>query len=105
VGDPSELDSRSVSYVRIEVSVCFRRCIAFWRKTRLEFWRRTTLVNYRPIGSGAGLDEFKKTLLGFAASDAPLSDEDLRQMVPVVQIPVTAGPVCAIYNVPGVKRH
>jgi phosphate transport system substrate-binding protein len=61
-----------------------------------------TLVNYRPIGSGAGLDEFKKTLLGFAASDAPLSDEDLRQMFPVVQIPVTAGPVCAIYNLPGV---
>jgi phosphate transport system substrate-binding protein len=62
----------------------------------------STLVNYRPIGSGAGLDEFKKTILGFAASDAPLNDEDLRQIFPVVQIPVTAGPVCAIYNVAGV---
>jgi hypothetical protein len=28
-----ELDSRSVLYVRIEVSVRFRRWIAFWRKT------------------------------------------------------------------------
>jgi len=60
-----------------------------------------TLINYRPIGSGAGLEEFKKTLLGFAASDAPLNDQDIRQMFPVIQIPVTAGPVCAIYNVPG----
>jgi phosphate transport system substrate-binding protein len=60
------------------------------------------LINYRPIGSGAGLDEFKKTLLGFAASDAPLSDEQIRDIFPVIQIPVTAGPVCAIYNVPGV---
>jgi ABC-type phosphate transport system substrate-binding protein len=65
----------------------------------------STLVNYRPIGSGAGLEEFKKTFLGFAASDAPLSDEDLRQLFPVIQIPVTAGPVCAIYNVPGVTTH
>jgi phosphate transport system substrate-binding protein len=61
-----------------------------------------TLINYRPIGSGAGLDEFKKTLLGFAASDAPLSDDEIRNIFPVIQIPVTAGPVCAIYNVPGV---
>jgi phosphate transport system substrate-binding protein len=62
----------------------------------------TTLINYRTIGSGAGLDAFKKSLLGFAASDAPLSDEEIRNIFPVIQIPVTAGPVCAIYNVPGV---
>jgi phosphate transport system substrate-binding protein len=61
-----------------------------------------TMVNYRPIGSGAGIAELKKTLLGMAASDAPLSDEEIRQMYPVIQVPVTAGPVCAIYNVPGV---
>lgn len=61
----------------------------------------STIVNYRPIGSAAGLDELKKNLLGFAASDAPLSDDEIRQMYPVVQVPVTAGPVCAIYNLPG----
>ena len=59
-----------------------------------------TMVNYRPIGSGAGIAELKKTLLGMAASDAPLSDEEIRQMYPVIQVPVTAGAVCAIYNVP-----
>ena len=62
----------------------------------------STLVNYRPIGSGAGLAEMKKGLLAFAASDAPLSDDEIRQMYPVIQVPVTAGPVCAIYNIPGV---
>lgn len=60
------------------------------------------VINYRPIGSGAGLGELKKSLLGMAASDAPLSDEEIQKMYPIIQVPVTAGPVCAIYNVPGV---
>jgi phosphate transport system substrate-binding protein len=63
----------------------------------------STLVNYRPIGSGAGITELKKNLLGLAASDAPLSDEQMKDMAAVVQVPVTAGPVCAIYNVSDVK--
>lgn len=32
------------------------------------------LVNYRAIGSGWGIDELKKCITEFAASDAPLSD-------------------------------
>src|SRR6516165_7512216 len=31
-----------------------------------------TQVNYRPIGSGAGIDELKQGTLEIAASDAPL---------------------------------
>lgn len=61
------------------------------------------LINYRPIGSGAGLEELKQGLLEFAASDTPLTDEQLKGMAPVIQLPVTAGPVCAVYNVPDVK--
>ena len=63
----------------------------------------STLINYRPIGSGAGLSELNKGLLELAASDAPLTDNQMSQMFPVIQIPATAGPVCAIYNVPDVK--
>ena len=62
-----------------------------------------TLINYRPIGSGAGLDLLKQSTLEIAASDAPLSDEQLKEMVPVIQVPVTAGAVCAVYNLPDVK--
>jgi phosphate transport system substrate-binding protein len=61
------------------------------------------LINYRPIGSGAGLEELKQGLLEFAASDTPLTDAQLKDMAPVIQLPVTAGPVCAVYNVPDVK--
>lgn len=60
-------------------------------------------VNYRSIGSGGGIDEFGKQITEFGASDAPLSDPQVAEMFPTVQIPVTAGPVCVIYNLPGLK--
>lgn len=62
------------------------------------------LINYRAIGSGGGVAEFKKGLLGFAASDAPLSDDEIKELPPTVQIPGTAGPVCIIYNLPGLQK-
>jgi phosphate transport system substrate-binding protein len=58
-------------------------------------------VNYRPIGSGAGIEEMKKGFLGFGASDAPLSDDQMKAIAPMLQIPASAGPVCIIYNLPG----
>lgn len=60
-------------------------------------------INYRPIGSGGGIDEFRQQLTEFAASDAPLGDTQVAEMIPLVQIPVTAGPVCVIYNLPNLK--
>ncbi len=60
-------------------------------------------VNYRAEGSGAGIDEIKKSMTEFAASDAPLSDADLKSMPAILQVPVTAGPVCVIYNLPQLK--
>lgn len=61
-------------------------------------------VKYRPIGSGGGIDEFKKGWLDFGASDAPLSDADIKTMSPTIQVPGTAGPVCIIYNLPGLEH-
>ena len=61
-----------------------------------------TLISYRPSGSAAGLAELRQGSLSLAASDAPLSDDQISQMFPVIQVPVTAGSVCAIYNVSGV---
>ena len=60
-------------------------------------------VNYRAEGSGAGIREIKQSITEFAASDAPLSDEELKDVPPVLQVPVTAGPVCVIYNLPQLK--
>ncbi len=60
-------------------------------------------VNYRPIGSGAGIEEMKKGFLQFGVSDAPLSDDQVRQIAPMIQVPASAGPVCIIYNLPSLS--
>lgn len=60
-------------------------------------------INYRAIGSGAGIEEFKKGYLSFGASDAALTDDELQNMSSLVQIPVSAGPVCITYNLPNLK--
>jgi phosphate transport system substrate-binding protein len=60
-------------------------------------------VNYRPTGSGAGIDNLRHGYGAFAASDAPLVDNQLTGLPNIVQIPVTAGPVCIAYNLPGLK--
>lgn len=61
-------------------------------------------INYQSIGSGGGIQQLKKGLVDFGASDAALDDAQLKEMPPVVQIPETAGPVCITYNVPNLKQ-
>ena len=62
-----------------------------------------TQVNYRAIGSSAGLTELRQHTTEMAASEAPLSDEQLKNMPAAVQLPVAAGPVVAVYNLPMLK--
>jgi len=71
-----------------------------------EFQRSHTTVqiNYQSIGSGGGIQQVKSGTVDFGASDAPLSDQDLAQMTPVIQIPESAGPVCVTYNLDGLQK-
>jgi phosphate transport system substrate-binding protein len=57
-------------------------------------------INYQSIGSGGGIQQLKKGLVDFGASDAALDDQQLKDMPPLVQIPESAGPVCITYNLP-----
>jgi phosphate transport system substrate-binding protein len=60
-------------------------------------------INYQSIGSGGGIQQLKKGLIDFGASDAALNDEQLKEMPPLLQIPESAGPVCITYNLPELK--
>jgi phosphate transport system substrate-binding protein len=60
-------------------------------------------INYQSIGSGGGIQQLKKGLVDFGASDAALDDQQLQEMPPVVQIPESTGPVCITYNLPELK--
>jgi phosphate transport system substrate-binding protein len=63
----------------------------------------TVQINFRAIGSGAGIEEFKKGYLSFGASDAPLNDEQIKEVSSLVQVPESAGPVCIVYNLPNLS--
>lgn len=61
-------------------------------------------INYQSIGSGGGIQQVKAGTVDFGASDAALTDDQLKAMKPVIQIPETAGPVCITYNLPELKQ-
>ena len=62
-------------------------------------------INYASIGSGAGIKQLKSNTVDFGATDVPLDDKAIKEMpTEVAQIPVTAGAVAVVYNVPGVDN-
>ncbi len=61
-------------------------------------------VNYQSIGSGGGIQQVKNGTVDFGASDAALSDDQLKTMPPIIQVPEAAGPVCITYNLPELKQ-
>jgi phosphate transport system substrate-binding protein len=63
----------------------------------------TVQIHYRPIGSGGGIAELKKGYLSFGASDAPLNDDQMKDMSAVIQVPGSAGPICIVYNLPNLS--
>jgi phosphate transport system substrate-binding protein len=61
-------------------------------------------INYQSIGSGGGIQQLKKGLVDFGASDAALDDSQLKDMPALVQIAESAGPVCITYNLPNLNQ-
>lgn len=64
----------------------------------------TVQINYQSIGSGGGIQQVKSGTVDFGASDVALTDQQLAEMKPVVQIPESAGPVCITYNLPDLSE-
>ncbi len=59
-------------------------------------------INYQSIGSGAGIQQVKAGTVDFGASDAALSDAQLKDMPrKVLHFPTVAGAVVLAYNLPG----
>ena len=57
-------------------------------------------INYQSIGSGAGIQQVRAGTVDFGASDAPMTDAQMKGMPPVIQFPESAGPVVVTYNLP-----
>jgi phosphate transport system substrate-binding protein len=62
-------------------------------------------VEYRPVGSGAGVDALLEQVVDFGATDAFLSDQQLAGLqAEIVHIPTCLGAVAVSYNLPGVPE-
>jgi phosphate transport system substrate-binding protein len=62
-------------------------------------------INYSSVGSGAGIKQISDKSIDFGASDAPMSDAQLKSAQgELLHIPMTLGAVVPIYNVPGVNK-
>ncbi|MED0738746.1 MULTISPECIES: phosphate ABC transporter substrate-binding protein PstS [Aneurinibacillus] len=61
-------------------------------------------VNYQAIGSGGGIKQLTAKTVDFAASDAPMKEDEIKAAGGnVLHIPVTLGGVAIAYNLEGVK--
>lgn len=63
-------------------------------------------INYSSVGSGTGIKQISDRSIDFGASDAPMTDAQLKaaQGGDLLHIPMTLGAVVPIYNVPGVNK-
>ena len=58
--------------------------------------------NYQSIGSGGGIRQLLDETVDFGASDAPMSDEQLKKAkAPILHVPGTMGAVVLSYHLPG----
>jgi phosphate transport system substrate-binding protein len=58
-------------------------------------------INYQSIGSGGGIRQFTEGTVDFGASDAPMTDEQIKSVNGNVNhIPTVLGAVVATYNLP-----
>ncbi len=59
-------------------------------------------INYQSIGSGGGIRQLIDQTVDFGASDAPMSDDEMKKAkFEIVHIPTVLGAVVISYNVPG----
>ncbi len=59
-------------------------------------------INYQAIGSGGGIRQLLNKTVDFGATDAPMSDKELKEAgSPIVHIPTCLGAIVITYNLPG----
>jgi phosphate transport system substrate-binding protein len=63
-------------------------------------------INYQPVGSGAGIQQFVKKTVDFGASDVPMAAADITSAGgpdTLTQIPTTLGVISIAFNISGVS--
>jgi len=67
--------------------------------------RPNVKIDYQSIGSGGGIKQIQEQTIDFGASDAPMSDADLKAAPgEIVHIPTVLGAVVVTYNVAAIAK-
>jgi phosphate transport system substrate-binding protein len=80
-----------------------------WIKNYMAACKGTT-INYKGVGSGAGIQEFLQGNTTFAGSDSPLAADEITSSKKVcsggqaIDLPMVGGPIAVMYNLPGVDN-
>ncbi|MFI1256943.1 phosphate ABC transporter substrate-binding protein PstS [Streptomyces netropsis] len=87
------------------------------QKNAMDLWVKNYMaackdvqINYKPTGSGAGIQEFLQGKTAFAGSDSALKPEEVTKSKQVVKggqginLPLLGGPIAIGYHVPGVDN-
>jgi len=62
-------------------------------------------IDYQSIGSGGGIKQLKEQTVDFGASDAPMTDADLKSAPgEILHVPTVLGAVVITYNLAGMKQ-
>ncbi len=63
-------------------------------------------INYQSAGSGAGMRQLQAGVLDFAASDCPMTDDQLSKLaVKVLHFPTVVGAVVPVFNIPNIRAE
>src|ERR1035437_2693200 len=78
----------------------------YYSKIFDEYNKKTNIkVNYQSIGSGGGIKQLQAKTVDFGASDAPMSDEELKSSrSPILHVPTCLGADVVTYNIPGITQ-
>lgn len=69
-----------------------------WAQAFNQSVAKNVTINYQSIGSGGGIQQITQKTVDFGATDAPLTDDQLKAAPGILHIPMVHGPVVATYN-------
>lgn len=69
-----------------------------WAQAFNQSVAKNVTINYQSIGSGGGIQQITQKTVDFGASDAPLTDDQIKAAPGILHIPMVHGPVVATYN-------
>jgi len=69
-----------------------------WAQAFNQSIAKNITINYQSIGSGGGIQQITQKTVDFGASDAPLTDDQIKAAPGILHIPMVHGPVVPTYN-------